>query len=1194
MSLDKKLRCTVAVTAMLAMIPVSSVESANVLTFAIDCEPVSKRTDAVVGEGAEPPAEADQNDKENCLLPNINSRNKAILDLVLTIKTAADEKYINGDISAATERYHEARDFLKEVNLGKSVLGEPIGESSELDLLSTDIGYRLKLLSAGADFWGTGFSSHPANPVKLLAELHDNFDDFNKIVTEIDAFQSTSVTTDIQQATIRALYNEASSEAQAELWKVEQSGSAVRSADTAKNYLIQQLVDNARRQEEIKSELENVWKEVDRIGDQISDVALNAAAQAVGIPPELSAIATSGGDIEEKLVSLGTSLLADSDFANSLIASSADLSEFYEAAASAQNLVAEIQENTQLVRTVYDGFRDGFNEQNLRKMVSLGGELLEKLEITEGGIQEVGKIIADVKSLVETGKIDLATVFEVALLDQTLEERLFSQISTMVGADIKIVGKQIADDTTRLVSAFEVVRLAASDSKNLSRQFQAMILGNIISYPSTAQQINVVIAPDDVSDNSVVSAFLPEFRSQVENALDVSVDSIAPENLIATIEQALQSDILKLNIEFDGMDKPVVTVRLRDDVFDLSDSLTKELFDVNAQIQSQLQSTRTEFKDLFGAESFDAVVRHEFSELLTRVAADDMSKVTRTLLSRGLMSVDQATDFIAGTTQVDVASVRKDILNQLGGLGDEVLNPLASLMVAKEISPALRSNHVAPLPTSFAEITPRVRPALRSSEADPTPVEEQVAAMLIANTVPGGTFVAAAAQVAKALSQMDLAIQKGNELYNEDKALAKAQIHLADMIASNRDARDLAAFEQTIAEVRGRGAAASSNSYLQAIVQSSDKMSDAQAQARLRVPLAIFHAEQMRRTFDELNHALALWVGSSGSPRGTIERLVREDPQYIRLALDNDIQLYRWLLRDGEGDRTDLRSLVNHWRQIVAITNDVCRRVGCSPDAAVVGPVKQTGEVSIRNLVGDGQWRRFLDWAESADPAPFAFRILFTPSDGHIKAEFQLVRAVDVGVGIKYVGSTDIHSLNSTWLRHPGVAYVAESDGSYLKEFYPLKTKYDLSWNSSFDTDQLRMRWSRDADLSQRDFEGYGLYTIWELNIGRADVPDKPDDLFINFAYQYHAAEDFDPFAPRIPIPEVVDVDTVNVTSSNSPRGFSSRDIELISDPYNFCPTIEQISHKLNDVNLRIDLEAAKAGAELETESHFTFECERL
>lgn len=1188
-----------------------SAYSANVLQFTIDCEPESR-----ISSEDEPFTEDSVERKEDCLLPNVKSRNSAILELALTIKTQADEFYLSGNTELANENYKKASNLLENINLGKRALGEPIGINSEFQLLNADIGYRLQLLQAKADFWGTGFLNHPSNPVKLMSELQSNFFEFEKVVSEINSFQTTSQDTGIQQSTLRALYAEASSEAQAELWKVDQSSGRIRSSNETKDYLLQRLVDNARRQEEIKQELRSVWNEVDQLGDQISSIALSAAAQAAGVSPELAAAITSDGDLEEKLLTAGTALLADPDFSKELVSAAVGMTELYEAAATAQAFVIDVQdaledvERTKIaVESVYDGFRDGFRKENLVNLVSLGSRIISELPA-----EEANKILSKVSNLIENEKISIETILRVAKTDERMQTLIFPEISKLFENNFAAIAGNIVKDKTQSISAFDTVKLLLDRTGELPDDVKIFLIHTLLTSPEMQHSVQLLAGADadaarvQLAGTANVEQFhLPDLRREIVEKFGSSVSDPRPEVLVAAVAQALESGNLKLEVNFQNEISAKVKIHLGDIEFDVSEGFTKELFDAGVHVQSEIQSknrslmslldrisSSSELNVLTDVANFESLLRGRLKELIEGTPIAESQDLYLALLSRELITIEKALVGLANEQDLSLDAMKlqfsRDVNSALSASGLDTFKPIAGLLVGQDKVPHYLSqvDQRAEMRQSFKDLTPTIMPMPRQSEADAVPVEEQVATMIVANSVPGGAFVAAALSAAKVLGQMELAIQKGNELYNEDKALLKLQLHLGDMIETNEDAKDLAEYDQVIAEVRGRGAAASSNAYLQAIVQSSSKMSDAQAQARLRVPLAIFHAEQMRRTFDELNHALALWAGSSGSPRGTIERLVREDPQYIRLALDNDIQLYRWLVRRGEGDRTDLRSLVNHWRQIVAITTDVCRRVGCSPDAAVVGPVKQTGPISVRQLVGESQWGQFIEWANSNPEEQFSFKLFLTPSDDLFDAHLKLVRAVDVSAGIRFEGAKQVNSMNRSSLVHPGVAYVSEKNREYFKEFYPFSTKHDLSWVENFDTEGLRLRWSRNSDLSQRDFEGYGIFTIWELRVDYRDLTGKPEDLYVNFAYQYQNPEAIDPFSARIDIANIIANDVVTLAGQASQhQGFNARDVELVAGSSDICGEIRVLVQN-------ISRKKSQRKVEIPSEIDFSFSCESI
>src|SRR5262249_45092022 len=150
---------------------------------------------------------------------------------------------------------------------------------------------------------------------------------------------------------------------------------------------------------------------------------------------------------------------------------------------------------------------------------------------------------------------------------------------------------------------------------------------------------------------------------------------------------------------------------------------------------------------------------------------------------------------------------------------------------------------------------------------------------------------------------------------------------------------------------------------------------------RKQMPLVFLRSELVRMNFDVLDRALAIWVGDLSEKPGQIERVARADPQWIRYAIDPEIALYTWFDRKIEGERGNLDGLLNHWRQMQALAQKACAEYQCDNDTAVVGEPSYTRVISLRSIIPDSEWQKFLDWQKNEkDPGPYRFSFLLTPT----------------------------------------------------------------------------------------------------------------------------------------------------------------------------------------------------------------------
>lgn len=1055
--------CTTALTAAMSNASLAQ----NTLRFTIDCDPVLAKTtpEGTVSKEEKERLKIDlDKTTEGCLLPALPNYFDTVVQLGITRKKLADEKYIIGSVEEAKRWYELARSAL--AGSGSPPQSDRSGVNTQFDLLRRDIDYRLKLISVGADFWGSGYFNHPANPVKLLEELRATYADFNRIVREIEEYQTSAKNDAIAQATLRAVYNEASAGSQAERWRADQQSEVMTRNDQSRRFLFQRMRDNKVRQQEIAEELRSVRATIDSLNSQLTKTAISALGSAVGVNPGVVAALTSEGDVATMISAVGAAALADPGIVSAVQKLSPDAPQLFEAARLLQRGVADAKD----VERIFRSAKSAIQSRDLRSLMDVGTQLFEKLPASQKA--------AITKTVRE--KFSSIQLIRIAAEDEKQVRSLWKTVSSVI-IDKKPWPDAVKDvlASAPVTPASRIVSYVVANSPDLLRSRSSVVA-------LTEALINEAISSTGAKQLDPDTK-LSELRAVVVDLLPgVSSNVLLPEDILKRL--AIAFDAQHLGLEVDGGS---LRLKIGSRLLSFAPGEIESILDKQFNLAAA-RATSVEVSEFLGAESREKwLIDQLVKTASSRPGITPAQILDNVLASRAVSAAD-----LLQSVETSEPELLKILTSKDAGLPALLHRSGASFLLAQgssaEISAKSPRVDLDDLPLSP-----------RRADAEPAKMEEQVASLLIGSAVPGGSVAVAVLSTAKMMGQLSLAIEKGRELYDEDRTLIREQIHLADMIVAADAARGLASYEREIAGVRSAGSAESANEYLRGIFRSSAKISDSQAQARLRVPLAIFYAEQMRRRYDELNHALSLWVGSSGSPRGTIARLVEQDPQFVRFALDDDIQLYQWLVRDGEGDRTDLRTLVGHWRQVLALTEDVCRRVGCSSEAAVVGPVKQTGPRSLRDFVSRSDWIRFESWAANPKEERFEFNFLVGPKDSVVDQSLQLVRVVDVAVGVKR--GPEIAQPNRASLVHPGVAYIPNGRGEYYKEFYPLVRKTDLAWTNDFDVDRLRLRWGRTADLSPRAFEGYGLYTVWRLSLSREDISKGADDVLINVAYQYKA-----------------------------------------------------------------------------------------
>lgn len=311
-----------------------------------------------------------------------------------------------------------------------------------------------------------------------------------------------------------------------------------------------------------------------------------------------------------------------------------------------------------------------------------------------------------------------------------------------------------------------------------------------------------------------------------------------------------------------------------------------------------------------------------------------------------------------------------------------------------------------------------------------------------------------------------------------------------------------------------------------------------QTRVKIRRGLVFLLAERLREEFDLLNHSIALWGGLDAAPRGTIARLIREDPQNARLALDSEIQIYEMLNREGEGARTGTDQMLVHWRQILRLAEDACARIGCETETAGA-QVRESRLISVCDLISADDARRFSEWQKNPSQR-LRLRFFLDPSQLSVPVDQANHRIIEVRVGgkpaqaerdrsatpgaacrerlAKQVGRTyaphvfepvrsdsgPFIQLRHATLTHPGVSYVLRGDGLADRESLLLRRGGSLSIPEPFNVEDLRSRWYSRQIAQRGFFEGYSPFTEWELALEPDRAATRVEDVFIRVAYQYN------------------------------------------------------------------------------------------
>jgi hypothetical protein len=384
---------------------------------------------------------------------------------------------------------------------------------------------------------------------------------------------------------------------------------------------------------------------------------------------------------------------------------------------------------------------------------------------------------------------------------------------------------------------------------------------------------------------------------------------------------------------------------------------------------------------------------------------------------------------------------------------------------------------------------------------------ERVLEAALVSAVPGVRAVRMAEQVFKSIADITEQIDVMHSLYDEEKALTVEIVHLDDMRDQARFTQGIANLDREIALKRITSSQDLIRAHVSLAAMGAREQKGAIQKAKLRVPLALFYADALRREYDALDRSLALWSGDPLTLRGFVRDRIKANPNSMRLALDPQIGLYTWLDRSLESNRGDLEALRTYWSRTLALVREVCIEAKCTDENSVLGQVLKTGQISLRRITSEAEWERFRHWQKSGTGL-FTFSFLLAPwhpvirDDHAIRADLDDLRIVTARIGGMPSASLGAKPINlyGASLTHPGIGYVLYR-GRFVREAFQPAVKHGLEWknNPEWKSD-LYARWNDAPPL--RPLEGYSMFTMWQLDVPRSKDAREVADIIVQFHYQ--------------------------------------------------------------------------------------------
>lgn len=381
---------------------------------------------------------------------------------------------------------------------------------------------------------------------------------------------------------------------------------------------------------------------------------------------------------------------------------------------------------------------------------------------------------------------------------------------------------------------------------------------------------------------------------------------------------------------------------------------------------------------------------------------------------------------------------------------------------------------------------------------------------------PAGLVSAAVLRIGSLMEATYDAIAKINEASAENQRIAVREAYVRELIDQAVRTRTVAEYELAMAEARAAYARASFKRW-EEVVSSQLQANDRRRRyVALRLPLLWYHAEMARRDFAVLDRSVGVWTASwQGS--GALRRELLGDPSMVRLALDEDIQLYQWLAEDREIEsrRDDLERLNVHWQQVATLARDLLQNYGIGPGGGQIGTVVALSDGSgIASYLGPAELKRFRSWQSTqgrnaqGQPVDFVMHVPVTPGStvgGLTVTPRHGLRAVDVEVGLLDAAGIARAAPNVD-VSHSGMGFVPVWDNQRERFRYVEEVMRPISVvTSPLHSRPMATYTNRWQDgVAAMPFDGYELFTTWKVRVMPSAETLAAQDVMIRFVTQYN------------------------------------------------------------------------------------------
>jgi hypothetical protein len=980
------------------------------------------------------------------------SQDMLALELALMHKTKADELFIGGALADARKNYEAAA-----ADLGDELELDPSADIS-LKLLRADLKYRTLLLDRGLSFWGAVQTLRPTAPSLHLRRMEALVEQYRVVNAEIEAEAARSQDGDIKSAELQAQVVARESE-------FRQEGVESERINAQETFTLQQQdrldgrIDGLHAQRKVlENQLAAAVSQARAASAALNGLIADAAMASIGIPPDV-ARAVQNRQWDRAVLSLVSQELAASPaFQSALADLDNSVLKAAETIREGEEILRQGQEAVATVKAVRSALRD----PTLENLTTIGAQVYNRLPETTR--REWGRKIQEFHPA--AGLVEMMNAVENVDLAKNLRASATRYLSENVGRAGDLLRTEISDQIKH--------NLDTIPNFDLARQQADLIAAAAAVATRAADQRMLVDQMGKTWPQLFIQSLPDRAVSQVLGAAGLATPEQLVDRLSATGLTGL-TDTIKVEggtITIVAGNDAVATIPLT--AF-LELPKTARIEHVADQATNKILATTDALQ-----ESGSLAVR--------QVLLDTLPSGTVERAVQAVLQSSNDSDTMSEAAWNRIAGQLTPQHQQLA-LASLVQADIGSLVVAD------RANKTNAAARAEAEIYDPSGGAQSGASAQSRMTEAAV--KMAMNAVFPGASVAASAFAS--FNNFNDAIDRAQRLAAQLQQNIAEELQVIDLVGEARLKREVLRAELEVSRLAQESARAQHSIFATAIQIGADARFDQKRKILARRSLAFYINERMRSEFDALERSITLWTG-----RGTIASRVRSEPQYIRLALDQDIHLYDWLNRSGEGRRADIDGLVVHWQQMVQLAKRDCQMLGCDDGDADLGKIKETELIRLTDLLSEPDRERLRQWQHDRGRDPLALPIAIG-LDGRlatfgIDPDWENVRVVEVRLGRK-IGS-QMAKLTAMSLSHPGSGYIRRGGEmvreALLPDEFPSFDKAD-----NFDVEELRRRFLVDRPKLNQ-FEGYPFYSSWMLTL----LPNQEnwaagDQVLFRFALQY-------------------------------------------------------------------------------------------